>query len=92
MKIEFFYLTRLSKLINNNTNSKIMKKGMILVAGIAIFAFSSCRKDYTCTCIDSDDGYTVNYTFTNTKKDLAEASCSAYNYNGPSYNTVCTIK
>lgn len=70
---------------------KTMKKGMILVAGVAIFAFSSCRKNYTCTCVDSDDGYTETYTLLKQKKADAETICDSYEYTGSTYVTTCSI-
>ena len=51
---------------------------LFLVAGF-VFAFSSCKKDYTCECTytDSTTTQTASYTINDTKKN-AEDACSAY--------------
>jgi hypothetical protein len=68
-----------------------MKKGLLLLAGVAMFATTSCRKNWTCTCVDSDDGYTESFAILLQKKKDAEATCSSYNYNGSTYTTTCNL-
>ncbi len=58
-----------------------MKK-IILFAAIALVGstFTSCKKDYTCTCTVSATGMaTTKYTYplTNTTKSDATSACSA---------------
>jgi hypothetical protein len=56
-----------------------MKKLSILLTGLALvaFTFSSCKKEYTCVCTDSDDGDTDSYTYPKAKKSDAKAWCEA---------------
>lgn len=61
-----------------------MKK-LMPVAAIAVFAlmFTSCKKDYTCTCTYSGPsvGVTVSdqkFTISKTTKKDAESKCSGY--------------
>jgi hypothetical protein len=76
-----------------------MKKRFPLAA-IAVFvvAFTSCKKDYTCTCYKSTNGVT-NASSTTTiheKKDAAESQCKAmefhYNVSGTLLSSSCSIK
>jgi hypothetical protein len=59
-----------------------MKKNLVflLVALFVATAFSSCRKDRTCTCTYSD-GSTISYTIHATKK-VAKADCDIYQTSG----------
>ncbi|MBN9482445.1 MAG: hypothetical protein BGO70_17855 [Bacteroidetes bacterium 43-93] len=56
-----------------------MKKIAPLAAALLLtFAFTSCKKDYTCTCKDgSGDGFT--YKFTKVTKKNAKAACDTWN-------------
>jgi hypothetical protein len=55
-----------------------MKKVLFLVA-IAAFTMTSCKKDYTCQCVDTDrtnpDDFSVKYS--KVKKKDAQKSCDA---------------
>jgi uncharacterized lipoprotein YehR (DUF1307 family) len=57
-----------------------MKKITTIAAALLIAAsFSSCKKEYTCTCVTKmtgADDITQTYTFKAKKKD-AEASCNS---------------
>ncbi len=57
-----------------------MKKVLFLTAVLAL-AMTSCKKDYTCECVDSDrtNPYDFSYTYKKVKKKDAEASCKAQN-------------
>lgn len=48
------------------------------IAAIALFAvaFTSCKKDYTCTCTDSTG--TDTYTIKDVKKAEAKTACTAW--------------
>lgn len=50
------------------------------IAAIALFAvaFTSCKKDYTCTCKTSA-GVETKYTFAKTKKATAKTACDSWN-------------
>lgn len=66
-----------------------MKKFSLIaiVFAFAAIAFTSCKKDYTCTCDvtwensllfpTGDTTFTSSATFEDAKKDDAEASCNA---------------
>ncbi len=66
-------------LIKTKTLLKKMKKALTLFAGVALVAmlFTSCKKDYTCTCTVSGVSTTVTYSKVS-KKD-ATTSCDASN-------------
>lgn len=54
-----------------------MKKVLFLLGG-ALAIFTSCKKDYTCTCTYSYYGYTLqeSYEYTNMKEDAATDACN----------------
>ena len=68
-----------------------MKKGILLIAGIAMFATTSCRRNWTCTCVDSEDGYTAAYPIVLQKKKDAENICASHEYAGSTYSTSCEL-
>ncbi len=65
-----------------------MKK-IILVGAVALLGLASCKKDYTCECTATVDGYSASAstTLNATKSDATEA-CEA----GTAGNVVCEIK
>ncbi|MES2680327.1 MAG: hypothetical protein V4635_10600 [Bacteroidota bacterium] len=74
-----------------------MKK-LLLVAALASFAMTSCKKEYNCVCTTTSPAGTTEGT-TNlgkmTKKN-AEAKCNeadaSYTYAGSPFTTECAIK
>lgn len=56
-----------------------MKKALTLFAGVAVVAmlFSSCKKDYTCSCTIA--GITTKATIANASKKDATDACDASN-------------
>lgn len=52
-----------------------MKK-VFVVAALAVFVLSSCKKDYTCAC-KFTDGATLNIEMNKVKKKDAESSCAS---------------
>lgn len=65
-----------------------MKKLALVAFGVSLFAVTSCKKDYTCTCKFNGNGMsgTISTTINNTKKkakDACEKDNNAY--------TTCTI-
>ena len=56
-----------------------MKKALTLFASVAFVAmlFTSCKKDYTCTCTDSAGS--IPYTYTKVSKKTADQSCTTLN-------------
>lgn len=58
-----------------------MKK-ITSIAAIVLFcglAMTSCKKDYTCTCKNSDGEVTATYKFNGTKKSAAKSGCDTWN-------------
>ncbi len=51
------------------------------IAAIAVFAiaFTSCKKDYVCSCTGSSIAADIDYTYTKVKKDDAETACNTAN-------------
>jgi hypothetical protein len=69
-----------------------MKK-LLLVAAVAAFTMTSCKKDYVCTCKDNStvdpEDFTTKYS--KVKKKDAEAKCTLLNtFWSPDYT--CTLK
>ena len=73
-----------------------MKKFIIAAVVIAgISAFTSCKKDWTCSCTATASGFTISYdtTLTDMKKSDAESTCSGYNFNyGSLGSQTCELK
>jgi hypothetical protein len=68
-----------------------MKK-LLLVAAVAGFAMTSCKKDYTCTCKVTDNGTVLSeskYT-AKLKKSEAESWCSG-NATSGTLKAECTL-
>jgi hypothetical protein len=57
-----------------------MKKTLLIVA-LAGLAMTSCKKDYTCECLDNDrnDPQDISYTYKKVKKKDAQKSCDTQN-------------
>jgi len=68
-----------------------MKKLLFLTFTVALLSATSCKKNYTCTCIDSDDGRTETHTLPKSSKSDAELNCAKSNYIGYDYTTTCTV-
>ncbi len=56
-----------------------MKKALTLIAGVAFVAvlFTSCKKDYTCTC--TIGSISSSATYTKVSKKTATDACDASN-------------
>jgi hypothetical protein len=57
-----------------------MKKSIFVVAGVAMLALASCKKDYTCECTVTTMGIavpTLPAEFKDVKKKDAEEACDA---------------
>ena len=68
-----------------------MKK-LALIAVVAGFAFTSCKKDYTCACKDSSGDSVATGSFKASKKDATD-SCDALETQWKAYDssTSCTL-
>jgi hypothetical protein len=71
-----------------------MKKSIFVLSALAMFAFVSCKKDYTCECTNVPSLGTVNLTFEDAKKKDAEEACTEAQttYNVASPNVSCALK
>ncbi len=70
-----------------------MKK-TLAIAALALFAFASCKKDYTCECVTTNNGEQVgtsSSTFNAKKKD-AESSCDGLEASSGTLKTTCNLK
>lgn len=70
-----------------------MKK-ILFAAVLVVGALASCKKDYTCECVDSYNGTTYgtsSVTITDTKND-AEAACNAMDSSTGTNVKECTIQ
>jgi hypothetical protein len=70
----------------------IMKKvtSIALIALLAV-GFTSCKKDWTCTCKDKD-GKESPYTYPKVPKKTAKASCDAANTSWTAGGGSCSLK
>ncbi len=61
------------------------------IAAIALFAvaFTSCKKDYTCTC--TINGQSSSYKYTKVKKSDAKKSCDALNTSASAVGGSCKL-
>lgn len=62
-----------------------MKKVLLALSFVTLVAFSttSCKKEYTCTCTDSN-GQTTSTKLPKAKKSDAETACNVYEVSGSS--------
>jgi len=74
-----------------------MKKGLLLILGTAFIAsmcFTSCKKDYTCTCTYTDAamGGPDVYPLNKQKKKDAKSACDVFNAAASALNGSCVLK
>ncbi len=66
-----------------------MKKALLIASALVIsFGFSSCKKDFVCTCIDDATGESYDTPISNTTRPLASTSCKAFELTGET----CSLK
>ena len=68
-----------------------MKKVLFLTFAVALLAGTSCKKEHTCTCVDSDDGYTEIIPLAKSSRKDAKKVCSQHDYKGTNYDTKCKV-
>ncbi|TSA49476.1 MAG: hypothetical protein D4R43_03835 [Sphingobacteriales bacterium] len=73
-----------------------MKKSLTLLASVALIAvlFSSCKKDWTCTCVLTNSGTQLSSTPTtisNASKADAKTTCDGFNSTVGTLVQTCTI-
>lgn len=69
-----------------------MKKTFLLVASISLITLNSCKKDYSCRCVDTDDQYTSVYPIVDVTESDALEYCDGFNADYTSYSTVCELE
>lgn len=55
-----------------------MKKALLFTIAIISISFTSCKKDWTCTCTDRMDGTVEEWPINGFKRPLATTACKAY--------------
>ena len=69
-----------------------MKKYLYLLGAFSTALFSSCEKDFTCTCIEtnslSSDADTYTVTIKDAKKTHAKAACASTERESTTYTYV----
>ena len=72
-----------------------MRKVFAILAVVALIgATTSCKKDYTCTCVTKATGFddiTTVIPFNDQKKGDAEDACAALESNTAGIVTTCTL-
>ena len=76
----------------NIKNKFMSKKIAILSIALMALSFTSCKKDWTCTCTDATGGEVRK--FTKITKNQAKANCqtSTYSSSTSSGTETCTLK
>ena len=66
-----------------------MKKALLAAAVIG-FVMTSCKKDYSCKCVDEDGDEVITYTAEMKKKDT-ENWCNTWNSGMTASGGKCTL-
>ena len=53
-----------------------MKKALLAFVALVSIGFTSCKKDWTCTCTEGTT--TVDYTISNLRRPEASTICTTY--------------
>lgn len=70
-----------------------MKKVFSIVAGLALVAsLASCKKDYTCSCKDSEGEEWEKVDLGKTTKKKAKDACEATNATWAAFGAKCEVK
>lgn len=71
-----------------------MKKIMFSALVLGLFAFSSCKKDYTCECTTTVSGQqpTIVTSIVNGTKSEAKSSCENGSSSAGGFTINCVIK
>ena len=51
---------------------------LVMIAAFGALMFGSCKKDYTCTCKNSDGTESFKYEYPKMKKKDAQAACDVW--------------
>ena len=52
-----------------------MKKALLALVALVSIGFTSCKKDWTCTCTDSTTNTTEDFTISNSRRPEASTAC-----------------
>lgn len=80
-----------------------MKKGIIIIAALGLFAAVSCKKDHTCSCTITSSGslfgdftITADTVYTDMKKSDAATACdtgdASYSDGSSTTTSECELK
>ncbi len=58
-----------------------MKKVLFFAVAICAIGFTSCKKDWTCTCTD-EFGDSYSYEIQNSRRPEASTACNAFEFAG----------
>lgn len=56
-----------------------MKKTLLIAIALISIGFTSCKKDWTCSCTDSS-GETFEYQINNSRKPEASTACNLFEF------------
>lgn len=67
------------------------KLAPIAMLALLAVAFTSCKKDYTCSCTNSAGAASGTYTFPKAKKSDAKKACDAWHSIASAGGGKCTL-
>lgn len=59
-----------------------MKKALLFAIAIVSISFTSCKKDWTCSCTDSVTGETYDTQISNSRRPEASTACKLFELSG----------
>lgn len=59
-----------------------MKKALLFAIAIVSISFTSCKKDWTCTCTDNVTGESYDMPISNARKPEASTACTLFELSG----------
>jgi len=73
-----------------------MKKSIFVLAGVAMLALASCKKnslkDYVCECVNPTGGSGGNLDLPNATESFAQAECNDFAEYASNDGAICTLK
>lgn len=59
-----------------------MKKVLLIAAALVTIGFTSCKKDWTCTCTDDTTGESYDFEISNSRRPEASTACNLLEVSG----------
>lgn len=59
-----------------------MKKALLIAVALVSIGFTSCKKDWTCTCTDTATGESTDFTISNSRRPEASTACNVFELAG----------